>query len=303
MSDDIPFNKEFAEAPGVCVALTPLVRRILCRNPSPFTFKGTCTYLAGRGDVVVVDPGPDDPMHVQSIIAALAGETIAGILVTHTHRDHSPGARRLAALTGAPVLGCGPHRAARLPLAGESARLDASGDADHAPARILAEGESISAGGATLTAIETPGHSMNHLCFALAEERVIFSGDHVMAWSTSIVAPPDGSMSAYMVSLEKLKLRGEKTYFPGHGGLVTDAPRFVRALYSHRRQREASILQRIRSGDQSISDIVPKLYAGLAPALMGAARLSVFAHVEDLVARRLLQCEGDPLLESRYRPV
>lgn len=287
--------------PGRLEHLSPLIRRRVAGNRGPFTATGTCTYIVGHGRVAVIDPGPDDPAHLDAIVADLAGETVEAILVTHTHRDHSPGARRLQAETGAPILGCGPHRAARALVAGEIPALDASADREHRPDEEMAEGDAVTGPGWTLTAVATPGHTMNHLAFAFPEEDALFSGDHVMAWSTTVVAPPDGQMRAYMDSLDKLRTRPEAVYWPGHGGPVRDPARFVRGLAGHRRQREAGIRARLAAGDQRISEIVAAVYQGLDPRLRGAAALSVFAHLEDLVSRGLATCDGPPLLDSRYR--
>ncbi|WP_431311008.1 MBL fold metallo-hydrolase [Methylobacterium nigriterrae] len=289
-------------APGAIESLTPLIRRRIAPNPSPFTASGTCSYVVGRGRVAVIDPGPEDAGHVEALLADLDGETVEAIVVTHTHRDHSPGARLLAARTGAPILGCGPHRAARSLAAGELPILDASADRAHAPDRELREGDALAGPGWTLVAVETPGHTMNHLAFALPEEEALFSGDHVMAWSTSIVAPPDGSMRAYLDSLEKLRDRPETIYWPGHGGPVREPRRFVRGLAAHRRQRETAIRARVSAGDADIRGIVEAIYQGLNPVLMGAAALSVFAHLEDLVERGLVLTDGPARLDGRYRP-
>ena len=287
---------------GVTQQLTPLVRRRVCANGGPFTASGTCSYLVGRGEVAVIDPGPDDPGHIDALLAATEGERITAILVTHTHRDHSPGARLLKSKTGAPIVGCGPHRAARDLTEGEFPHLDASADKEHRPDRQLADGESLEGAGWTLTALTTPGHTMNHLAFALAEENALFSGDHVMAWSTSVVAPPDGQMRAYMDSLDKLRDRPETNYWPGHGGPVRDPRRFVRGLAGHRRQRESAIRARILAGDRDIRAIVEAVYQGLNPALKGAAALSVFAHLEDLVGRGAVRSDGPPRLDGRFEP-
>lgn len=300
--DEPAFDRRFDAPAGTVARVSPLVRRLVAPNPGPFTFTGTCTYLVGHGDVAVIDPGPDDAAHLAALSQALSGETVHAILVTHTHRDHSPAARRLAAATGAPILGCGPHRAARNLTLGEIDPLDASADREHAPDRILVDGEIVEGDGWRLVTVETPGHTMNHVCFALPEENALFSGDHVMAWSTSIVAPPDGSMAAYMASLERLRSRTEGVYWPGHGGPVTEPARFVRALVGHRRQREAAILRRLAAGDATIAAMVPAIYEGIAPALRGAAALSVLAHLEDLVARGLAVSEGPPTLSARYAP-
>ena len=289
-------------AAGLMETLSPLVRRRICFNGGPFTASGTCSYVVGRGRVAVIDPGPADAEHIDALLADLDGERIAAIVVTHTHRDHSPGARLLQARTGAPIVGCGPHRAARQLAENELPILDASADREHRPARELPDGESVSGDGWTLSAVATPGHTMNHLAFALPEENVLFSGDHVMAWSTSIVAPPDGSMRAYMDSLDRLRERGETLYWPGHGGPVRDPRRFVRGLVAHRRQREAAIRARLAAGDRDIRTIVRAIYQGLAPNLLGAAALSVFAHLEDLVERGAAVTDGPPLLDGEYRP-
>lgn len=299
--DDLVLETAFADRAGECLAVSPLVRRIVAPNPGPFTFKGTCTYLVGRGEVAVIDPGPDSAEHLAAILGAIGGETVSHIVVTHTHRDHSPAARALKAATGAPIVGCGPHGAARARVTGGGPALDSSGDREHRPDRELAEGEEVAGPGWTLRTVPTPGHTSNHLAFALPQENALFSGDHVMAWSTTVVAPPDGAMGDYMASLEKLKARQEAVYWPGHGGPVRDPPRFVRALIHHRRLREAAILARLEAGDRTIGAMVPVIYKGLAEALRGAAALSVLAHVEDLVARGLVATDGPPTLEAEYR--
>jgi glyoxylase-like metal-dependent hydrolase (beta-lactamase superfamily II) len=302
-TDDTPpsFTATMPE-PGVLETVAPLIRRRVAGNRGPFTATGTCTYVVGRGRVAVIDPGPDDPAHLDALLADLSGETVEAILVTHTHRDHSPNARRLKALTGAPILGCGPHRASRPLGEGEIPALDASADREHVPDRELREGDEATGPGWTLRAIETPGHTMNHLAFACPEADALFSGDHVMAWSTTVVAPPDGQMRAYMASLDKLRGRTEPVYWPGHGGPVRDPARFVRGLAGHRRQREAGIRNRLKVGDADIPAIVTALYQGLDPRLRGAAALSVYAHLEDLVSRGLATCDGSPRLDSRYGP-
>jgi glyoxylase-like metal-dependent hydrolase (beta-lactamase superfamily II) len=290
-------------ASGRFETLTPLVRRLVAPNASPFTASGTCTYVVGRGSVAVIDPGPEDAGHLERLLDGLAGEQVQQIVVTHTHRDHAPGARPLQARTGAPIVGCGPHRAARALGDGELPMLDASADRAYRPDRELVEGERVSGPGWTLEAVETPGHTMNHLAFALPEENALFSGDHVMAWSTSVVAPPDGAMRAYMASLDKLRARDEAVYWPGHGGPVRDPRRFVRGLASHRRQREAAIRARIAAGDTDIAGIVAAIYQGLNPRLTGAAMLSVFAHLEDLVERGEVRSDGPVRIDGRYGPV
>jgi len=301
MADDITFDVSPPAKAGECVRVSPLVRRIVANNPGPITFTGTCSYIVGSGHVAIIDPGPDLPEHIDALLEAVRGETVTHILVTHTHRDHSPAAKAIKAATGALLVGCGPHRSARPLFEGEVNLLEASSDRDYAPDQELAEGDVIEGRNFTLAALATPGHMANHLAFSLAEEKALFSGDHVMAWSTSVVAPPDGSMSDFMASLDKLRDRDETVYWPGHGGPVRDPQRFVRALAHHRRQREASILNRLAAGDRTIPAIVGAIYQGLKPALVGAAGLSVFAHLEDLVAQRRVVTEGVPSLDGEYR--
>ena len=300
MSDAaLPLSTEFDGEAGRLVTLSPLVRRLTAPNAGPMTFKGTNTYVVGHGDVTVIDPGPDLPEHVATLLAALMAERVARILVTHTHRDHSPAARLLKAKTGAPIVGCAPHLLFRAAQAGEATGAAAGNDLDHAPDRVLADGERIEGEGFTLEAVATPGHTMNHLAFALLQERALFSGDHVMAWSTTVVAPPSGSMAAYIASLDKLRTRDEAIYWPGHGGPVHDPARFVRALQHHRRQRERAILARLAAGDTTIAEIVAATYDGLDPRLARAASVSVLAHLDDLCARGLVTAEATGL-NGRY---
>jgi glyoxylase-like metal-dependent hydrolase (beta-lactamase superfamily II) len=288
-----------AHAAGVVEQVSPLVRRLICPNGGPFTFTGTCGYIVGRGRVTVIDPGPANETHLAALLAATAGETIERVLVTHTHRDHSPGARPLKAATGAPILGCARH----IPIEhAPSGRLDASHDLDHVPDRELLDGEVVSGEGHTLTAVHTPGHASNHLCFALKEENALFSGDHVMAWSTTIVAPPDGSMGDYMASLDKLRARGEATMWPGHGGPVREPQRYMRALATHRRLRESAIVAAVSAGERTLSQIVARDYEGLDPRLVGAAGLSALAHLEDLVARGKIRADGPATSSAVYEP-
>ncbi len=296
-------ERNFDFPAGQLVELSPLVRRMVAGNAGPFTFTGTCTYVVGRGNVAIIDPGPDDPAHVAALLDALRGETVSHIVITHTHRDHSPAARMVAAATGAMIVGCAPHHAARELGQGETNRLDASADHDHAPQQLMADGDVLEGKSWSLRALATPGHTANHLAFALREEAALFSGDHVMAWSTSIVAPPDGSMADYMASLDKLRGREEKLYWPGHGGPVRQPQRYVRALIHHRRQREQSILTRVMAGDRTISAIVAEVYEGLDPRLTGAAALSVFAHLEDMAARGLVRpLDGPVRLDGGFAP-
>ncbi|PTM60748.1 MBL fold metallo-hydrolase [Phreatobacter oligotrophus] len=302
MADDIPFEREDAAVPGRVETLSPLIRRILCDNPGPFTFKGTVTYVVGTGRVAIIDPGPDDPRHVAAVLEAVKGETVEAILVTHTHRDHSPATPAIKAATGAPVYAEGPHRAARPLNLGETNVLDASGDRDFTPDIAVKDGDVVTGTGWTLESVFTPGHTANHMAFALREEQTLFSGDHVMAWSTSIVAPPDGAMGDYMASLDKLRARDETLFWPGHGGPVKEPAKFMRALAHHRRLREAAIMKRLGLGDRHIPDIVAAIYEGLDPRLKSAAGLSVFAHLEDLVGRGLVASDGPASLTGAFRP-
>lgn len=275
------------QLPGVPEQLEPLVSRVLAPNPSPFTHTGTQVHLVGTADLAVIDPGPETPDHIAALVAAIAGRPVRAILITHTHRDHSPGSRPLAAATGAPIVGCAP-----LALDDAGIRSDASFDRDYAPDRVLAEGESVSGEGWTLTALATPGHTSNHLSFALPAAQdgagALFTGDHVMGWSTSIVSPPDGDMAAYMASLEKLMPRTDRIYYPAHGDPVENPQRLVRGMLGHRKQREGQILRLLRSAPATIPDMVARMYVGLDPRLFPAAERSVLAHLIDLRDRDLV---------------
>jgi glyoxylase-like metal-dependent hydrolase (beta-lactamase superfamily II) len=299
--DDIPFNRRLELAPDTVDEPAPGIRRVMANNAGPFTFKGTLSYIIGRGKVAIVDPGPEDAAHTQALLDAVRGETVTHIFVTHTHRDHSPGVRALKAQTGATVYAEGPHRAARPLHIGEHNPLDSSGDRDFMPDVQLRDGEVVEGDGWTIEAVTTPGHTANHMAFAWREQNVLFVGDHVMGWSTSIVAPPDGAMSDYMASLDKLTRREEKLYFPGHGPAIPDAKRWANYYILHRRAREASILHRLGKGATDIPSIVRAIYIGIDPRLTGAAGLSVLAHMEDLVARGLVETDGAPSIDGIYR--
>jgi len=267
----------------------PLVRRVLAGNPSAFTFTGTQTYVVGkRAEVAVIDPGPLDDEHMVALLAAIGNARLTAICCTHTHRDHSPAAAPLAAKTGAPVIGCAP-----LALADEGPRSDAAFDATYRPDRVLADGESISGPGWTLTALATPGHTSNHLCFALEESGALFTGDHVMGWSTTVVAPPDGDMAAYMRSLQKLHDREDRVYYPAHGPAVAKPRQLVRGMIGHRRQREKQILALLGEGNSEVDALVPRMYAGVDQQLWPAAGRSVLAHLLDLESRGLVSREDE----------
>ena len=301
MAEDIPFNKKLDLVPDTVDEPASGVRRVMANNPGPFTFKGTLSYIVGRGKVAIVDPGPEDAAHTQALLDAVRGETVTHIFVTHTHRDHSPGVRALKAQTGATVYAEGPHRAARPLHIGEHNPLDSSGDHEFMADVRLKDGELVEGDGWVIEGITTPGHTANHMAFALRGKNILFAGDHVMGWSTSIVAPPDGAMSDYMASLHKLARRDETLYFPGHGPAIPDAKRLVNYYILHRRAREASILHRLGKGATDIPTIVRAIYIGIDPRLTGAAGLSVLAHMEDLVARGLVKTDGPTAINGVYR--
>lgn len=301
LSDDIPFNRDYPLKPGMVDEPVPGVRRLLCNNPSPFTFTGTNSYILGKGNVAIVDPGPDDEAHLTALLNAVRGETVTHIFVTHTHLDHSPGVPRIKAATGASVYAEGPHRASRPKYASEMRSSESGADRAFRPDVMLKDGEVVSGDGWRLEAVTTPGHTANHMAFAWPERGITFVGDHVMGWSTSIVAPPDGSMVDYMASLDKLTRRSEQLHFPGHGPEIPDAVRFVHFMIRHRKAREASILHRLAKGEADIPAIVRASYIGIDPRLTGAAGYSVLAHLEDLVARGMVATDGDPTIDNFYR--
>ncbi len=296
------FKIKFEPAHGSLVDLVPGIQRITAPNESAFTYRGTNTYILGDSHVAVIDPGPAIDSHFELLVDSLKGRTVSHIIVTHTHMDHSPLAAPLKEKTGAPILAEGFHRNSRELHLGEINSLDAAADRDFKPDIELGDGEIIEGHDWKLETLLTPGHTQNHACFALLDTDMLFSGDHVMAWATSIVAPPDGSMADYMASLTRMAERAETIYFPGHGGRLEKAPEFVRALRAHRKMRETAVLSRIRAGDQTIPDIVKVIYKDTDPRLHGAAGLSVFAHIEDLVSKGMIICDGPAALNSNYTP-
>lgn len=295
------FDLTFQPAHGEAVPVAEHVQRITVNNPGPFTFHGTNTYIVGDASVCVIDPGPEDEAHFRALMAALAGREVTHIAVSHTHKDHSPLAGRLKAATGATIVAEGPYRPARPLHDGEANPFAESSDLDFVPDIALAEGDRVEGDGWRLTAILTPGHTTNHVAFAFEDRGIVFSADHVMAWATSIVAPPDGAMSDYMASLERLLMRDDRVYFPGHGGPVKDPAAFLRGLRTHRRMRERAVLERIRAGDRLIADMVRAIYASTDPRLHGAAALSVLAHLEDLVEKGEVTTDGPARLSGVYR--
>lgn len=300
----IPFVRDFEFAWGRTDPVSPLIRRVIADNPGPFTFTGTGTYIVGRdapgAAVAVIDPGPLDDAHLAALLEAVRGQTVSHVLVTHTHRDHAPLARPFAAAVGgAPIL------AARPPLHAvhASGAPDESDDESFAPDVILAGGEVLDGDGWTLEALATPGHASNHMAFALREENALFSGDHVMGWSTTVVAPPDGDMTDYMASLDAVIARKFDTLWPTHGAPVTDPAPFLDAYRAHRLEREAQVLARLRAGDRTVAEMVPTLYAAVDPRLWPAASLSVWAHLIGLVRQGRAAAEPEATLQALYRPL
>ena len=273
---------------GTLLQISPMVGRVLAPNPSPFTYTGTQTYLIGVTDLAVIDPGPDDADHLNALMAAIGDRPVRAILCTHTHRDHSPAARPLSEQTGAPIIGCAP-----LTLEDDGPRADAAFDPSYLPDRVLQDGEQVAGEGWTLEAVATPGHTSNHLCFALLEEKALFTGDHVMGWSTSVISPPDGDMADYMRSMQRLLDREDAVYYPAHGDAVATPQRLVRGMMGHRKQREGQITRFLeRNGASTIPDMVAEMYKGIDPRLHPAAGRSVLAHLIDLDGRGLVSPVG-----------
>ncbi len=292
----IPFVTKIDVVPGRVDEVSPRIRRVTAPNPGPFTYKGTGTYIVGRGEVAVIDPGPAIDSHLEALAAALQGERIRHILVTHTHLDHSPLSRPLQARLGGEILAYGPHGSGK---AEEGVHVEEGGDFAFTPDRRLKDGERLTGEGYTLTALTTPGHTSNHMCFALAEERAVFTGDHVMGWSTSVIVPPDGDMAAYMHSLHKLEEQDASVLWPTHGPPVTAVKPFLDAFIEHRLARENAILDCLRSGRTDIASIVSRLYAAVDKRLHPAAALSVQAHLLKLIAEGRVRASGD----GRFLPV
>ena len=296
----IPYVREIKFDYGACDQVSPLIRRVVANNPGPFTYLGTGTYIVGKGEVAVIDPGPDLPEHLDAILAATAGEKITHILITHHHSDHSPLAQPLKAKTGAVIYGC----AVEIPNAQDSVITEAGADFGFSPDVSLCGGGQVLTGpGWTIEALATPGHTSNHICYALKEENALFSGDHIMGWSTTVVSPPDGDMTAYMNSLEVVKARGYDTLWPTHGPPVTKVEPFIDAYIAHRRAREAQVLKAVSEGHGRIKEMVPVLYADVDKRLHPAAARSVLGHMIDLTRRGIVTTDGEPALDSDYRLV
>ena len=295
----IPYRRELEFDYGSVSQIAPGIRRVIANNPGPFTFHGTGTYILGTGNVAVIDPGPDDEEHIGAILAALDGETISHILVTHTHMDHSPGCRPLQALTGAPTYAYGPHGAGKLE---QGVQVEEGGDMDFAPDHLVKHGDIIHGGDWSVECVYTPGHTSNHMCFALQEQKALFTGDHVMGWSTSIISPPDGDMAAYMQSLELLLERDDAVYWPTHGPSIIDPETHVRAYIAHRIEREEQILKCIDEGTHGIRDMVPLMYRDTPEFMYPAAARSVLAAMENLLRKNQVVADGgEPSMDSVYR--
>jgi glyoxylase-like metal-dependent hydrolase (beta-lactamase superfamily II) len=298
MGVQIPFRRDLDFTYGQVARIGPRIRRVIAENPSPFTLYGTGTYILGNGQVAVVDPGPADPAHIDAILEATRGETISHVLVTHTHMDHSPGCALLKEHCDAPTYAYGPHGAGKLE---EGVPVEEGGDMAFAPDHRVAHGDIIQGGDWSVECVYTPGHTSNHMCYQLREDRALFTGDHIMGWSTSIISPPDGDMAAYMRSLELMLERNDAVYWPTHGPCIDDPKGLVRAFIEHRRERETQILECVRKGVGSIRDMVPLMYTSTPEFMYPAAARSVLAAVEYLVSKGELSSDGRISLDSEYR--
>jgi glyoxylase-like metal-dependent hydrolase (beta-lactamase superfamily II) len=297
----IPYVRAIDVEYGRCDQVSPLIRRVIANNPGPFTFTGTGTYIVGRGEVAVIDPGPDDEAHLAALLAALGQERVTHILITHHHLDHSPLAAALQARTGAPIYGCEAPAETAAVAAEAGLRLDAAHDGAFHPDVSLCDGGVVSGPGWTLEAIPTPGHTSNHLCYALAEENALFTGDHVMGWSTTVIAPPDGDMTDYMESLERIRGRDFTTLWPTHGPPIREVGAFLKAYATHRRARETQILTALAEAPGRIRELVPRLYADTDPRLHPAAARSMLAHMIDLARRGVIHADPAPEPDAEYR--
>jgi len=294
----IPFIREFDAPYGENVRVSPLITRVLANNPGPFTFKGTGVYIVGARDVAVIDPGPLLADHVGALKRALAGKRVSHILVTHTHSDHSPAAQPLKEWSGAKTYGFGPHGSGRHD---DGPRVEEGGDQSFAPDIRLKDGDTIAGDGWTMEAVHTPGHTSNHLCFGLREEKALFTGDHVMGWSTTVVTPPDGNMREYMASLAKLQARDDTILYPTHGAPVRNPKPFLQAYVDHRLEREAQILACIRDAIATIPEMVARMYVDVDKRLHPAAARSVLAHLIQLGEEGRVIADPAATPSARYR--
>ena len=296
MAAKIPFVRDMTFQYGEPQQVSPLIRRVVANNPGPFTFRGTGVYIVGRGEVAVIDPGPDDQSHLEALAGALAEERVSHIFVTHRHLDHSPAARPLAAASGAKIYASG----IAPKTSDDDFVAEAGDDLGFRPDIVVADGDVFSGAGWTLEAVFTPGHTSDHMCLALREENALFCGDHIMGWSTTVVSPPDGDMAAYLASLDKVQARHFATLWPTHGPPVKEVDAFIDAYRAHRMDREAQIIERLAAGQSQIKDMVPVIYADVDPRLYPAAAHSVLAHMIRLVAIGRVRCDGAPGLASAY---
>jgi glyoxylase-like metal-dependent hydrolase (beta-lactamase superfamily II) len=297
MSSAMPFNRELDFQYAELAQVAPGLRRIVARNPSPFTFHGTGTYVVGEGNVAVIDPGPDLAEHVDALLTALRGETITHLFVTHTHRDHSPACRPVQAATGARSYGFGRHGSGKVDA---GMQVEEGADNDFEPDVLLADGDIVSGDGWSMECVHTPGHTSNHMCYQLREHKALFSGDHVMGWSTTIISPPDGDIAAYLTSLELLLSRDDRCYWPTHGDCIRDPKPLVQALIRHRLERADEIRACLASGVDRIADMVPRMYTDLPVRMYPAAARSVFSTLIYLMERGEVSCEGELNAASRF---
>jgi glyoxylase-like metal-dependent hydrolase (beta-lactamase superfamily II) len=294
----ITFERDFSFPYDTVVSVAPRIRRLLAHNPSAFTFKGTGVTILGQGHVAVIDPGPDDARHLDVLRNTLKNETVTHIFVTHTHRDHSPASRALKEWTGAKIYGFGPHGSGK---AEEGIVIEEGGDMEFVPDIVVRDRDVIQCRDFSIECVHTPGHTSNHVCYALKEENALFSGDHVMGWSTTVVAPPDGDMAQYLASLKKLLLRDDAIYWPTHGGPIRDPKPFVKAYLDHRYEREAQILASLRDSASTIPELVARIYVGLDPSLRAAAALSVFSHLLQMTKEGRVIVNGEPRLDAHFK--
>ena len=297
MATEIPFNRNFEVNYGEIENVAPGIRRITANNPSPFTFRGTGTYILGEGNVAVIDPGPDQPEHVKAIVEGLKNETVSHILITHTHNDHSPAAKALKEITGAPTYGFGPHGSGKPAL---KLTTQAGGDMDFRPDEKTQDGSVIYGDDWSVSCLHTPGHTSNHICFSWDEEKALFPGDQVMGWSTSIVSPPDGDMGDYMRSLDKLIVRDDKIYYPAHGPEILEPQKLISAFQDHRREREENILECLKLGNDTIDQMVKTVYQDVSESLHAAAARSLFATVIYLVEQKKVEAIDGLDIDGRY---
>ena len=297
MAVEIPYRRKLDFEYGKAEVLAPGIRRVIANNPGPFTFHGTGTYILGTGSVAVIDPGPDDEAHIDAILASIPGETVSHILVTHTHMDHSPGCRLLQAKTGAPTYAYGPHGAGKIE---QGVQVEEGGDMDFDPDHLVTHGEIIQGGDWSVECVYTPGHTSNHLCFQLREQKALFTGDHVMGWSTSIISPPDGDMADYMLSLELLLERDDEIYWPTHGPCIDEPKAHVEAYIAHRLEREQQIIACIEEGTYKIREMVPLMYKDTPEFMYPAAARSVLAAMENLVKKGTVNGSNGGTRDSEY---